>query len=190
MRRSAAFLLLFLVALPISAQAERSELAREIPRLIERDLSGPRIGLTWIPGGTELGRRIDEQGMDPFISQFGWHFENRVNPVGGGPAFVVETIPLISGVEYGKFVPGVTLAMGLRFENGVEFGIGPNVLLTEDEGSADLTTSLVVAGGRTLDFNGVSVPLNLALATSPDGQRLSFVFGYALTRSARVRSQR
>jgi len=187
--RYLALLLLFALALPAFAQPDEIPFSREIPRLIERDLSGPRIGLTWVPGNSELSQRLDAEGMDPWISQFGWHFENRVNPVGGGPAFVVETIPLISGVEYGKFVPGVTLAMGLRFENGVEFGLGPNVILTKDDGAADLTTSLVIAGGRTLDFNGVSIPLNLALATSPDGQRLSFVFGYALTRSARVRGR-
>jgi len=39
------------------------------------------------------------------------HFEWLVEPQRGGPAFVIEGVPFIGGVEYGTVVPSLTLAM-------------------------------------------------------------------------------
>jgi len=115
------------------------------------------------------------------LSQFGWHFEHQVVPEGGGPRFVVEFVPLIAGVEYGKLIPSATLAMGVRMPSGVEFGLGPNLLLTKSEpDEMEVNTALVMAVGRSFDYGGVSVPVNLVLATNPDGNRVSVIIGYAV----------
>ncbi len=146
-------------------------------KLKEKNLSGPRLGITYVSGDGEAYQSLKDNNMGRFISQFGWHFEYQVSPkVFEGPAFVVQYIPLIGGVEYGKFVPSQTLAFGIRFPNGIEFGMGPNLVIT-DRG---VTSSLVLAGGKSFDYGGVSIPLNLAYAISPKGNRVSFVFGYAL----------
>lgn len=141
-----------------------------------RSLDGPRLGATYVLGQNSLTRALREKRIGTLISQFGWHFEYQVVPEGDGPSFVIEAIPLVGGVEYGTLIPSGTLAMGIRFPSGWEFGMGPNVLLT-DKGAK---TALVLAAGKSINYGGVSIPLNLVLATNPDGNRLSFVFGYAI----------
>ena len=163
------------LANPAGAQADYPD---EPVSFIRRNLSGPRLGITIVAGSGELYGSLKDAGMGRTISQFGWHFEYQVIPDGGGPQFVVQIVPLIGGVEYGKVIPSTSLLMGVRFPTGVEFGMGPNVLLTD----AGAKSSLVLAIGRTIDYGGVSIPLNLALAISPEGKRLSFIFGYAIAR--------
>ena len=70
--------------------------------VFERNLSGPRLGLTLVPSDDEIGKFLDHEGMNRTVSQFGWHTELQVTTRGGGPSFLVEFIPLIGGVEYGK----------------------------------------------------------------------------------------
>ena len=145
----------------------------------ERNLSGPRLGVTYIPGNGELVQDLKERNIGQSLSQFGWHFEWQVVPEGGGPQFVVELVPLIAGVEYGKLIPSGTIAMGIRMPNGIEFGMGPNLLF----GGKDIINSaLVIAVGKSIDYSGVSIPLNLVFATNPSGNRISFIFGYAIAR--------
>jgi hypothetical protein len=84
-------------------------------------------------------------------------------------------------VEYGTLIPSGTLAMGVRFPEGYEFGMGPNVLVS-DQG---LTTALVMSVGKSFNYGGVSIPLNLVLTTNPDGMRFSFIFGYAIQRASK-----
>jgi len=141
------------------------------------NLGGPRIGLTYILGEGEAYQTLKSNEMDRLISQFGWHFEYQVAPTTvAGPSFVVQFVPLIGGVEYGKFIPSITLAFGIRFLSGIEFGMGPNLVATE----AGVATSLVLVGGKSFDYGGVSIPLNLAYVINPRGHRISFIFGYAL----------
>lgn len=145
-----------------------------------RNLGGPRLGITYVYGDTKLGRSLDLHRMGRQLSQFGWHFEYQVIPDGNGPQFVVQFTPLVAGVEYGKFIPGATVAMGVRFPTGWEFGLGPNVVATTDHVSP---TSLVVAFGKSINYGGVSIPLNLVYATNPDGHRVSFIIGYAIAKA-------
>jgi hypothetical protein len=148
-----------------------------------KQLSGPRMGMSYaIPDGKELQQTLKENNMGQFLSQFGWHFEWLVEPKTGGPAFVIEATPFIGGVEYGTVIPSMSLVMGVRLPSGYEFGMGPLAYFTGDE-NKPVGSSLVMAVGKSLDFNGVSIPLNLAVATSPKGTRLSFIFGYAIHRS-------
>ncbi len=155
-----------------------------------RKLNGPRLGLTYVAQGDFLGRSGDlQQGLEEHdigavISQFGWHFEWLVTPENGGPSFVTQLTPFIGGVEYATVIPSVSLVLGLRMPNGFELGLGPSVLLKVSEitenGSNPVSSSLVVAIGKSIDFSGVSVPLNLALSTNNSGTRISFIFGYAM----------
>ena len=141
-----------------------------------RNMGGPRLGVTVIPGNNSTTKKMQDRGIGRMISQFGWHFEQQIIPEGGGPSFVIQETPLVGGVEYGVLLPSFTLAMGVRLPNGIEFGMGPNLLVTPQEASS----SLILAIGKSYNYGGVSIPLNLAVATNKDGARLSFVFGYAI----------
>ncbi len=150
--------------------------------LQERNLGGPRLGLTFVHGNGELVRTLKKNNMDRLLSQFGWHFEYQVSPENSiGPSFVVQFVPLFGGVEYGKFIPSLTTAFGIRFPNGVEFGMGPNLAVSKDSyDKTIISSSLVLAVGKSINYSGVSIPLNIVYAISPKGNRASFIFGYAL----------
>ena len=143
----------------------------------QRNLGGPRLG------------DLKSHEMDRLLSQFGWHFEYQVIPEGGGPQFVVQLVPMVAGVEYGKFIPSTTLAMGVRFPGGIEFGLGPNVMITgtsdSNPNSKAIKTSLIIGVGKSFNYGGVSIPLNFVFAESPEGNRVSFILGYAISRSKR-----
>lgn len=160
----------------------------EVPVAFERrNLGGPRFGVTYVPGDSELYQDMERQGIGHVVSQFGWHFERLVVPQGDGPQFVIQFVPMIAAVEYGKFVPGGTLAMGIRAPSGWEFGLGPNIVATKDEfDDLGTRTSLIVALGKSLNYGGVSIPINAAVSTSPDGNRFSLIFGYAIGKTTKT----
>jgi len=144
--------------------------------LIERDLSGPRFGFTVRPdeSTSEVGR---------VVSQFGWHFEHQVVPLGGGPQLITEVVPLFGGVEYGKIIPSFTFALGIRTESGMEFGMGPSFTLVNSSGHSGM--GLVVAAGKSIDYSGISIPIDLAVSTNPQGTRTTLTAGYAIRRASR-----
>ncbi|GMU87336.1 MAG: hypothetical protein AMXMBFR48_25770 [Ignavibacteriales bacterium] len=148
-------------------------------KFLSRNLGGPRLGFTFIPGEGELVQKLRDEKVGRFLSQFGWHFEYQIVPNIEGPCFIIEVIPLISGVEYGKIIPGATLGFGIRFPNGIEFGMGPNLMASQ----TTVSSALMLAVGKSFDFGGVSIPLNLAVTTNPKGVRISFIFGYAIDKT-------
>jgi hypothetical protein len=183
---------LLMSACPVSAPAQVP--GRELqPRAVlasdraagfeERDLSGPRVGLMFAPGDAAIAHRLKEHGLGNIVSQFGWQFERQITPLGGGPTLVTEAIPLIGGVEYGKFVPSVTLAPGMRFKSGLEIGVGPSVTIVSTSGTTN--TGLVVAVGKTLDYGDLGIPFNLAVSTNPKGTMVTLITGYAMHRDWR-----
>jgi hypothetical protein len=178
---TAAVTAVFVLALAPATRAQ-SDLEDERVEFSRRNLGGPRLGMTYVTPGSELSRRLKDEKMGNALSQFGWHFEYQIIPRGGGPQFVIEFVPLVGGVEYGKFIPGATLAMGVRFPSGIEFGLGPNATATPRGVSS---TALVIAGGKTFNYGGVSIPLNLAYITNPDGGRIAFILGYAVAKRVR-----
>lgn len=161
-----------LVSTAVRAQAVVTE---ETVSFAERNLGGPRLGVTYVTGNGSLSKELGKHGFGRLLSQFGWHFEYQVIPEGGGPQFVIQFIPLISGVEYSKIFPTATLAIGVRLPNGIEFGMGPNLLLAGDPRSA-----LTIAVGKSFNYGGVSIPINVAVTTNPEGQRVSLIVGYAI----------
>lgn len=162
----------------LRAQANISE--QEVS-FAERNLGGPRLGVTYVPGNSTLARELTKNKFGRLLSQFGWHFEYQVIPEGGGPQFVIQFVPLLSGVEYSKLFPTTTLAIGVRLPNGIEFGMGPNILF-----AGSVRTALTMAVGKSINYGGVSIPINLAVTTNPEGQRLSLIIGYAIRGSART----
>lgn len=154
-----------------------SEDGYESVTLTSRKLNGPRLGMSYMLG-KELPS-INGKEVGPLISQFGWHFEWLVRPEGGGPAFVTQLIPFLGGVEHSLLIPSMSLVLGIRMPFGFEFGMGPH-LTTRFTKEEPISPSLVIAAGQSINFSGVSIPLNLAVTTSQAGQALAFVFGYAL----------
>jgi hypothetical protein len=175
--KSLATVLVMLVALSTNATYAQFQYPQREVTFAERNLGGPRLGFTYVFGG-DIINKLGDRGVGRMLSQFGWHFEYQVIPDGGGPSFVIQLVPLVAGVEYGTLIPSATLAMGIRFPEGIEFGMGPNLLITT-EGA---TTALVIAVGKTINYGGVSIPLNIVFATNPSGNRLSFIFGYAIAK--------
>ena len=139
------------------------------------------MGITFSLGSSEYTEKLKEHELGNVLSQFGWHFEYQVIPEGGGPQFVVQFTPLIGGVEYGQIIPSTTLAMGVRFPGGLEFGMGPNLVGTPD----GISSALVVGIGKSFDYGGVSIPINLVLTHSTAGDRISIIFGYAIEKAKR-----
>lgn len=142
-----------------------------------RNLGGPRLGVTVVPGNGKLAQKLEEKNIGRLLSQFGWHFESQVSVSIGGPSFVLQFVPLFAGVEYGTLIPSMTLAMGVRLPNGVEFGMGPNLLIGGDN---IVNSSLVIGFGKSFDYGGVSIPVNIVWATNPAGNRFSVIIGYAI----------
>jgi hypothetical protein len=158
--------------------AQNSTLVNQIV-LGERNFGGPRLGVTMVPGKTQLASEMEKKNIGRMLSQFGWHFEYQVVPDGGGPSFVIQFVPLLGGVEYGTLIPSGTLAMGVRLPSGIEFGLGPNAIVTPTK----VTSSLVMSVGQSFNYGGVNIPLNLVFATNPNGNRISVVFGYAIQKA-------
>ncbi len=98
-------------------------------------LNGPRMGLTMFSGATAAALRAKESegGMDlrPQMFHFGYQFEVKYLNQGDFQA-LFEFIPIISGLDQGKFIPSFSLLNGLRHNRfGWEFAFGPNVALSK-----------------------------------------------------------
>ena len=141
--------------------------------LMRRSMEGPRLGVTFVTG-SRADARLREYGVNPFMSQFGWHFEQDVSPASSGPEFVVEEVLLLGAVEQNTLVPSATLLMGIRLPRGFEFGIGPNV--------SPLGSGLALGIGQTLTYGDVRLPINLAVVRSPGALRTTLLLGYAIQR--------
>jgi len=104
----------------------------ESPRT-QLNLSGPRMGASMLFGDAAKIMRapLDEGGfnMYPVMFQFGWQKEWQYLSAGNFQA-LVEFIPMISGLESGKFIPSVTFMNGFRMgKAGWEFAFGPSFRL-------------------------------------------------------------
>jgi hypothetical protein len=172
-----AILFIILSAAP-SLTAQNTSVLNQII-LGEKNYGGPRIGVTMVPGNTVLASEMKKKNIGRMLSQFGWQFEYQVVPDGGGPSFVIQFVPLAGGVEYGTLIPSGTLAMGVRLPDGIEFGLGPNVIVSTEK----ISSSLVVSLGKSFNYGGVNIPLDLVFATNPNGNRISLMFGYSLQKS-------
>lgn len=134
-------------------------------------LSGPRLGFTVLSQGTVERFESEFNGeLSPFITQFGWQFETRIFTLDNGVSGLFEFVPLIGGLEQGKFLPSLSALIGIRSRTGFEFGIGPNVSLAG--------AGLVFAVGANFQTQGINFPVNLAVVPSQYGSRVSLLVGF------------
>ena len=162
---------------PLEAQSTPQIPAeRRVKKLPRQRLSGPRFGFTTFTGETADLR--DRANLEPIMSQFGWQFETQVVSLESGNQALMEWLFLIGGVERDEFNLSLAWLAGYRLESGVELGVGPNLSINPQ---ADATTgSMVVAGGATMPFGDILVPVNVAVAFARGGPRITTLLGWII----------
>ena len=141
----------------------------------EINLSGPRFGLTMLsPGNVEALAEKEIVLQRSTVTQFGWQFEKRLYTNDEGLSALTEFVPLISGLEQGVALPSLNWLVGIRTSTGTEFGIGPNI--------TPVGVGLVVAAGVTVQSGALNIPLNVAVASSKSGARVSIMTGFNIRR--------
>lgn len=90
---------------------------------------GPRMGMTYATGflGDVLQKEanVGGYGGQPYMFQFGYQFEKQYLNEGDFQA-LFEFLPMITGLDQGRFIPSLTLLNGIRNNtNGWEFAFGP-----------------------------------------------------------------
>ena len=133
-------------------------------------LDGPRLGFTVLTGGVLDHAREKVPDLNPFLTQFGWQFETRLFRMPNGVSAVAEFVPLVGGLEQGKFIPSLSGLLGIRGPKGFEFGLGPNL--------TPLGTNVVLALGTSFRSNGINFPVNLAVVPGNGGARISLLIGF------------
>lgn len=96
-------------------------------------LGGPRMGFIAFTGpqAQQLARPENAGGYNafPVMFQFGYQLEKQYLNAGNFQA-LFEFIPMITGLDQGKFFPSVSILNGLRSNlNGWEFAFGPTFSL-------------------------------------------------------------
>jgi hypothetical protein len=162
---------------PASAQADSIPSEMQARRLPRQHLSGPRFGFTTFTGDVATLRQA--VGKESIMSQFGWQFETQVVSTRSGNQALMEWVALVGGVEQDELSLSLSWLAGYRLPNGLEFGAGPNVSVRKD-GWDDPTTSMVIAGGATLPFGELYVPINLAVAFAEGGPRITTLIGWII----------
>lgn len=123
-----------------------------------QNLSGPRVGVTFITNGMITDVLDEEFGTNTnFITQFGYQYEKQI--MGDeNIAGLVEGILLIGGLEQGLFLPSLSGMFGARFASGYEFAVGPNVSIS---GAA-----LVLGFGKTIHAGNLNIPISFSWVPS------------------------
>jgi hypothetical protein len=136
---------------------------------------GPRFGLTCITPGI-LTSRLENEGKNPLITQFGWQFEKRVFAIQNGPTGIMEFIPLVGGMEQGLFLPSASLLVGIRGseKNPVEFALGPNLSVSG--------IGMVFAIGTNFHSGNINFPVNIAYVPSTGKREYNGATGETITR--------
>ena len=129
-------------------------------------LAGPRLGVTFIsPGpiadflhdGFDFDGDEEQYGSTgPAITTlYGWQWESRFADGGGEIVGIVEWIVLVGGMEKGMFLPSASSIIGARMENGLEFGVGPNLSLSG--------IGMVFGLGYNFKSGNLNLPINISV---------------------------
>jgi len=140
----------------------------------KRQLSGPRFGFTVFTGSVADQRIAADR--EPLISQFGWQWETQIMATEDGGQALMEWVLLAGGLEQSEFALSLGWLTGYRLSSGVEFGVGPNFSVNKDNTSP--TTSMQVAGGATMPFGELQIPVNLSLGIAKGGPRFTTLLGW------------
>lgn len=139
-----------------------------------QQLSGPRIGMTFITSGStadflhEGFSYVDEEKQplgetgDAFTTQYGWQWESRFADGGGDVVGIVEWVALVAGMEQGKFLPSLTSVIGARTSSGLELGVGPSLSLSG--------VGMVFAIGKNFKSGSLNLPVNLVFMPGKEVQ--------------------
>jgi len=145
---------------PVAAQeppvvpAERQ--ARKLPR---QKLAGPRFGFTTFAG--QVADQRDQAGLEPMMTQLGWQWETQILSLTGGHQALMEWVLLVGGVEQDESNLSLGWLTGYRLPRVLEIGVSPNFSYNKD--TKNITTSTVFAGGATIPFGDLYLPINLAV---------------------------
>ena len=106
------------------------------PNVDRLNLSGPRMGFTAFSGKLwDIYRSPKEEGgfdSYPLMFQFGYQFEIKYLNQGDFQA-LFEFIPIITGLDQGKFIPSISILNGLRSNRtGWEFAFGPILYVNKE----------------------------------------------------------
>ena len=165
-------------------------------------LAGPRIGFTFISPGPIAdflhdGLDFDEEDKygstgAAFTTLYGWQWESRFAD-GGSVTGIVEWIVLVGGMEKGMFLPSASSIIGARMDNGLEFGVGPNLSLSGigmvfgvgynfKSGSLNLPVNISVIPGRKMEgtvhyYDGSNEPYDYNTGT-----RIAITLGFNMSK--------
>ena len=129
-------------------------------------LAGPRLGFTFIsPGpiadflheGFDFDGELEQYGSTgpAFTTLYGWQWESRFADGGGEIVGIVEWIVLVGGMEKGMFLPSASSIIGARMDNGLEFGVGPNLSLSG--------IGMVFGVGYNFKSGNLNLPVNISV---------------------------
>ena len=160
-------------------------------------LAGPRLGFTFISAGPIAD--VLNEGFDndiemngstgsAFTTLYGWQWESRFADGGGQVVGIVEWIVLVGGMEKGMFLPSASSIIGARMDNGLEFGVGPNLSLSGigmvfgvgynfNSGNLNLPINISVIPGRAMDgtnMDGTNYEYNT-------GTRIAVTLGFNMS---------
>jgi hypothetical protein len=136
------------------------------------DYSGPRFGITYLPKAAVDSLKNHNINVGNTITQFGWQLEHEIHVSADGPRVLNEWVFLAGGLESGVFLPSLTWLVGARDRAGNEIGVGPNASVAG--------VGLAAAAGVTVHDGGVNFPMNVAVAKSKTGMRVSFLTGFTI----------
>jgi len=156
--------ILLTLVLGLGLLTANAQQTTQTPNTIEK-LAGPRIGFTYIGAGPTAdflhkGFDFDEDNTQygstgpGYTTQYGWQWESRFADGGGEIVGIVEWIVLVAGMEQGKFLPSATSIIGLRTDEGLEFGTGPNLSLAG--------VGMVFGIGYNFKSGNLNLPVNIA----------------------------
>ncbi len=185
------------------------------PDVEKLNLSGPRMGFALFTGqmGTILKSKPIEGGfnMSPFMFQFGYQYEVKYLNEGNIQA-LFEFIPMITGLDQGKFIPSLSILNGIRSNiGGWELAFGPNVRLTtqiegyydnqnkwridatnpdiprevrpDSRGTPRLASAFVIAMGKSFKSGKLNIPVNAYIVPGRNG--IGHQFGISFGFNAR-----
>ena len=184
MSRSIMWLAIAALTFGGSAGLEAQDTPLQIPedqravRPPSQKLSGPRFGFTAFTG--DVAKLRSEAELEPVMTQFGWQWETQIVSTDGGSQALLEWVALAGGLEQSELNMSLSFLAGLRFENGVEFGVGPNINFNPD--NDEPTRSMIVATGATMPVGNLYLPVNLAVGIAKGGPRFTALMGWVVGR--------
>ena len=132
--------------------------------------SGPRFGALWVSQGIVDEALKKKVVIKPVLSLFGWQAEVPLGNNPGGPQPVSDIVILGAGLDQGTFIPSASWIVGVRTQDDLEIGVGPNATPTG--------LAFVITAGISKKFGTLNVPLNVAFVPSKAGSRFSITTGF------------